>query len=148
MRTLKLAGALVAALAFAALTTATASAAETLWEWLPGTTGTKLTGKSGKFTIQIKGSGSFTCAESSTEGEITSERTLALAFILIGPNCSIAGNSIESLGEEPGFILAHAEIHNCLIEPGVLGLLFKLLPLHFELPATGLLESMQGHSSR
>ncbi len=42
MRTLKLVGALFAALAFTAFAVATASAAETLWELLPGTTGTDL----------------------------------------------------------------------------------------------------------
>ncbi len=54
MRTQKLAGALVVVLAFTAVATATASAAALLWELLPKTTGTAITGKTGKRTLQIK----------------------------------------------------------------------------------------------
>ncbi len=145
MRTFKLVGALFAVLAFTAFATATASAAELLWEMLPGTTGTAITGKSGKATLQIKGGGSITCAESTgKEGEITSERTLGLVWILFGPNCTAFGNPVNSLGEEPGFILVHVHYHQCLVEPGVLGWLLKLLPLHLEIPATSLLLSVQG----
>lgn len=143
MCTLKLAGALVAALAFTAFAAATAPAAETLWELLPGTTGTQFTGKSGKMILQTKGGSSIACSGSEREGELTSERTLGLAWVRI-TGCSALGISINSLGEEPNVILTHVESHSCLIEPGDLGLLFKLLPLHLEVPATSLLLSVQG----
>jgi hypothetical protein len=149
MRTLKLVGALFSVLALTAFAlAATASAAETLWEWLPGTTGTTFTGKSGSAKLQIKNAekGTIICASSSVlakEGEITGERTLGLAFIHF-IKCTVAGNPVNSLGDEPGIILVHVELHNCLIEPGDAGILIKLLPLHLEIPATGLLISVQG----
>jgi hypothetical protein len=145
MRTLKLVGALVAALAFTAVATATASAAETLWELLPGATGTTNTGKSSKATLQTKNAekATTTCTASTAEGEITGERTLGLEFVHF-TGCSTAGNKINSLGDEPGIILVHIETHNCLIAAGDAGVLVKVLPLHLEVPATGLLISVQG----
>jgi len=63
MRIYKLFGALLAVLAFNAIATAvTASAAETLWPWLPGSVGETFKGEQkGGGTLQIKGSGSITC---------------------------------------------------------------------------------------
>jgi hypothetical protein len=144
MRILKLAGALIAVLALTAVATATASATEILWPWLPGAEGTKFTGKSAKATLQIKGSGSITCAESSAEGEIQKEKTLGLAVINFGKACTIAGLPVNSLGDASGTILVHVEIHNCLIATGRYGLLIKVLPLHLEIPSTKLLLSVEG----
>jgi hypothetical protein len=146
MRTLKLVGALFSVLALSAFAVAgTASAAETLWELLPGETGTTFTGKSGKATLQIKNAekGTIICASSTAEGEITAEHTLGLAFIDF-TGCTVAGSKVNSLGDGPGIILVHVELHNCLIEPGDAGILIKVLPLHLEIPATGLLISIQG----
>jgi hypothetical protein len=91
MRTFKLAGALIAALALLAVAAATASAEEVLWKWLPGKAGETFKGGSGKATWQEKGGASILCKKSETkakEGELLEEgstegkdATLALAFI-------------------------------------------------------------------
>ena len=144
MRILKLAGAMIAVLAFTAIGTATASAAEMLWTWLPGAEGTKFTGKSAKASLQIKGGGTITCAESTAEGEIQKEKTLGLALIDFGQNCTVGGVAVASLGDKSGLILVHIEIHNCLIAVGHLGLLIKVLPLHLEVVSTKLLITVEG----
>jgi hypothetical protein len=144
MRVMKMIGALLLVVAFAAIGTATASAAETLWKMLPGTKGTTFTGKSGKATLQIKGSGSITCPSSSTtNGELTEEQTLALATIEF-IKCTIGGLPINSLGDGSGIILVHLEIHDCTISAGKAGILIKILPLHLEIPSTKLLLSVEG----
>ncbi len=150
MRILKIASALVTMLAFTAIATATASAAETLWEWLPGETGTEFTGESGKAKLQVKGGASITCTQSrilNKEGSITGERTLALAWIHF-TGCKTLGTPVNSLGDESEIILVQVHIHNCLIEPGGedghLGWLLKVSPLHLEVPSVSLLLSVQG----
>lgn len=144
MRILKLASSMILVLVFGAVATATASAAETLWIWLPGAAGTKFTGKSRQATLQIKGSGTITCKESSAEGEITNESTLGLATIDFGANCTAGLLPANSLGDASGIILAHVEIHNCKIPGGGDGLLIKVLPVHIEVPSTKLLILVEG----
>lgn len=144
MRTLKLACALGAALGLALVATAAANAAETLWLWLPGATGTKFTGKSAKVSLQIKGSGTVTCKETFSNGELTGEQTLGLATIDFGNNCTAGGLPANSLGDASGTILVHAEIHNCRITANNHGVLFKFLPLHIEVPSTKLLILVEG----
>jgi hypothetical protein len=145
MRSFKILSALFAVLAFSAIAVASASAAETLWQWLPGAEKTAFTGKSAKAVLQVKGGASITCPESTTtSGEITTEKTLGLAIINFGKTCTTGGLAVESLGDVSGTILAHVEIHNCTISAGKPGLLIKVLPLHLEVPSTKLLLAIEG----
>jgi hypothetical protein len=146
MRFLNPVAALIPALLFTALSATTSIAAETLWPWLPGAEGTTVKGNSKKVALQIKGSGVIQCQESSVsakEGEITTEKTLALAKILVG-RCTVAGIGINSLGDAAGTILVHLVIHDCLISAGRLGWLIKPLPIHLEVPAAKLLITIEG----
>jgi hypothetical protein len=160
MRIFKLIGALVVALAFSAVAVSTASAAETLWRWLPGTVGETFEGKTGEVTLQMKGGGTIKCQKSlvllsNAEAKVNSElikegstegkwATLALALIDF-ESCTTAGLSINSLGDKPGIVLAHVEIHNCLIKKEHHGLLIKPLPLHIEVPAVKELLEVTGN---
>jgi hypothetical protein len=146
MRTLKLAGTLIAVLALTAVATAVARATETLSACLPCAEGTRFTGKSGKISLQIKGSGTITCASSTTEGELQKEKTLMLKTVDWGSNCTLAGLPLDSLGDPSGFLLSHIEIHICLIAAGLLAWLEKLLPQHLEVPSTKLLLTIEGSS--
>jgi hypothetical protein len=150
MRTFKLIGALVVVLAFSAIAVATASAAETLWKWLPGTVGETFTGKSGEALLESSGGvapikckkslvlltdtelkvSSELLKEGSTEGK---DATLALAVIHF-EGCTVSGVGINSLGDKAGIILVHVEIHNCMIKKEHFGLLFKPLLVHLEVP--------------
>jgi len=160
MRIYKLFGAVLAVLAFSAIaSTVTASAAETLWPWLPGTPGETFKGKSeGKFTLQIKGSGSITCSGGSIlltlekegkkfsselveEGSVEKKHaTLALAYHHF-TGCKALGLPINSLADEKEVILIHVEIHDCVINKAnkEFGLLILPLEVHAEIPSTGLL---------
>jgi hypothetical protein len=153
MRTFKLLGTLLAVLALAAIATASASAEEVLWKWLPGAPGTTFSGESGKATLQEDGGGSIICKKSETkakEGELLEEgskegkdATLALAFIHFS-GCTAAGLATNSLGDSSGIILVHVDIHNCLISAGHFGLLIKPLPVHLEIPSIGALKVVEG----
>ncbi len=152
MRTSKLIGVLILALAFSALGVATASAAEKLWKFLPGSAGETFTGKSG--TVTFTGSvGTIICkkskialANASLLEEGATEKkdaTLALAIIDL-EECTSAGLAINSVGDAAKQILIHVEIHTCLIKAGDFGLLFKLLQVHEEIPAAGKLLLLRG----
>ena len=146
MRTIKLIGAMFVVLAFSAV--ATASAAETLWKWLPGSVGETFTGKSGKATLQVKGGISSTCAKSTiklTGAELikegsTSEKDATLAIAAIDfEECTAAGLPMNSVGDAAKTILAKLAIHNCMIKAGDFGLLFKLTEeVKVEVPSTKL----------
>jgi hypothetical protein len=157
MRTFRLLGALVVALAFSAVVVASASAAEVLWKWLPGSAGETFTGKTGKITWQQKGGASITCnkslilltfggansellKEGSLEGK---DATLALA-LMHAEECATGGLSINSAGDASKIILIHLEIHNCMIALGDFGLLIKYLPVSLEVPSTKLTISLEG----
>jgi hypothetical protein len=142
MRVLKLVAALILLPVLSAVAVATASAAETLWRWLPGAAKTTFTGKTGKNTIQVKGGLSITCAKSKLTGELT-EATLQL-ILDTRENCTAAGLPTNSLGDASGVILEHTETHDCLIKSGDLGILVLLLPLHLEVPSTKLLILEEG----
>lgn len=84
MRTFKLIGAALAVLAIAAFMTATASAEEFLWNWLPGKAGERFKGSSGKVKWQIKGGGAIECKTATLGaglGELL-DATLALAILV------------------------------------------------------------------
>jgi hypothetical protein len=157
MRIVKLIGALAIVLAFSAIAVATASAAETLWKWLPGSAGETFTGKSGEAVLQQNGGGTIKCKKSlvlltfggsssellkegSTEGK---DATLALALLHF-EGCLFGGLEIHSLGDEKEIILAHVEIHNCMIKKEHFGLLIKTLPVHLEQTTTKVLIQVEG----
>jgi hypothetical protein len=151
MRILKLIGALVAALAFSAVAVATASAAETLWRWLPGSVGETFEGEqvgAGAFTSAGKlvykcEKGSLLLAGSELTKEGSTEKksaTLGLATIHF-EGCTAAGLALNSLGDAAKVILMHVEIHNCVINKAnkEFGLLILPLPVHIEVPSVALL---------
>jgi len=142
MRISTLFGALVAMLTLSAVAAVTASAAETLWKWLPGSVGETFSGKSGEVIFRLGGGDAFKCRsskitlsntellkEGSSEGK---DATLALALIAF-EGCSAFGGGISSPGDSPETILVHLEIHNCMIKPGSFGWLIKILPVQFNL---------------
>jgi hypothetical protein len=159
MRIAKLIGALFVVLAFSAVAVATASAAETLWKWLPGTVGETFTGKSGQATLQLAeveaSKPSIVCAKSLLllpKSELLAEgatggkdATLALG-ILHFEGCTSFGLAANSEGDAAGIILAHLEIHNCMINAAKkeFGLLITPLPLHIEIPSVKKLILVRG----
>jgi hypothetical protein len=144
MRIFKLIGAMLIVLALTAIATATASAAETLWAWLPGATGTKFTGESKEARLEEKGGGKITCKASTASGEITGEKTLGLATIDF-TGCLAFGFAALTLGDSKELILVHVHIHNCRIPGGShAGLLFKPLPVHIEIPVLSRLLKIEG----
>jgi hypothetical protein len=134
MRVFKLIGAMVIVLSVTVVVTTTALAQEILWPWLLGKAGTKFTGESGKVTFEETGGGTIKCERSEVSGEITSEKTLALATIDF-TGCKALGFAVHSLGDKTEAILWHAHIHNCVISTGHAGLLIKPLPVHLEIPS-------------
>jgi hypothetical protein len=144
MRFIKLACALLGVLALTAITASTSFAVETLWQWLPGAEKTTFTAKSGEAKLEAINKAVIKCTSSSVSlvnGELTTEKTLALAIIDF-TGCTALGFPINSLGDDTssGVILAHVELHNCIIatSPALRdGILFKLLELHLDIPALG-----------
>lgn len=146
MRVSKLIGVLIAVLAISAVAVATASAAETLWQWLPGAEKTAFTGKSKKATLQVEGGAAITCQESTTTGEITTEKTLGTATIKFGTKCTAAGLPVENEGsKEAGKITVKVKIHNCVIKSGDAGEKIEVEgTLKLEVPSTKLKLSIKG----
>jgi hypothetical protein len=149
MRTFKLIGALVLVLAFSAIGVASASAAETLWPWLPGSAKETFTGKSGVATLQMDGGAAITCAKSVTllAGSELTENAAKLWLATIhfeGCKESIFGQPVNSLGDASGVILVHIVLHNCMIAKGDFGVLVKPLLTHLEIPNLGQLIVVQG----
>jgi hypothetical protein len=144
MRPLKLAGALIAVLALTALATATAGAAETLWHWLPGAEKSKFTTANGEGVLETVGKAKITCTKSTGTGELTKEMTLGVVtFDFTG--CKADGLvPYNSLGDPSETVLVHAELHNCLIASGDRGILFKVTPVHLEIPAVDELLILEG----
>jgi hypothetical protein len=154
MRMFKLVGAILVVLAFSAVAVATASAAETLWRWLPGSVGETFKGAqtSKERVLTWAGGQSFKCRKASIllEGSELTEKgdaenkkaaTLGLATFHFSECTLNGGFSINSLGDKPGIILTHVELHNCLISkvPLEFGLLVLPLETHLEVPAVALL---------
>ncbi len=150
MRVFRLISALLVVLALTAIAASTASAAETLWEILPGNEGETFTAKSGTAILQEKGGLAIKCQESSIlladSSIVGTTKTLLLAILHFGSKCTAAGLGFNSLGDPAGFVLAHVEIHTCIIStsPLVGGLLIKVLPLHLEVPSVKLLIEVTG----
>ena len=161
MRTFKLIGAMALVLAFSAFTVASASAEEILWKLLPGSVGETFTGKSGAGSLQQEGGATISCTSSTLlltdiiEGkEVHSElvkegstgekdATLALG-ILHFVGCKTLFTGANSLGDEKEVILAHIEIHTCMIKKEHFGLLILVLPLHIEVPLVKTLILVEG----
>jgi len=128
MRMFKLLCAMALVLAFCMIGVATASAAETLWPFLPGTVGETFTGKLHEKTkafLQEEGGARIECAAASilletsillkngsTEGK---DATLWLATIHFS-GCKALGLEVHTKGDEKEILLVHIEGHNCLIE--------------------------------
>jgi hypothetical protein len=151
MRMFKIIGALALVLAFSAIGVATASAEETLWKWLPGSAGETFTTSSAKATLEGLNGSKITCTKSKGTGELLKEGTIEGKDATLGlATITFEGCLVEnvlptnSLGDASGVILAHLEIHNCMIKPGDFGLLIKTLPVHLEVPAVGLLINVEG----
>ena len=163
MQLSKLMGALLVALALSAIAlAATASAAETLWKWLPGSVGETFKGKSGKLVLTATDGGqklSLSCTKLSwllTDAELkvssellkegsTNEKDAVLALLIDHiEGCTFAGLAMNSVGDKSGIILIHWEIHNCMIAKGQFGWLLKPLPIHIEVPAVKSLFLIRG----
>jgi len=128
MRIFKLIGvaALMAALAAIMATGASASL-------LPGTAGVKITGKSGKATLQVKGGASITCKASTTTGEVkNTEESLALITFT---ECTTGGLPVNSVGDAAKTILVHVESGNCHDAAKNEYVLFEVLPVKLEVPS-------------
>jgi hypothetical protein len=128
MRIFKLIGvaALMAALTAIMATSASASI-------LPGTAGVKITGSSGKATLQVKGGASITCKTSSSTGEVKSSEE---SLVLITFNeCTTGGLPVNSVGDAAKTILVHVEAGTCHDAAGNQYILFLLLPLKLEVPS-------------
>ncbi len=159
MHTHKLIGALAIALALSVIGISTASAAETPWQWLPGSVGETFTGKSGPITFQQKGGASISCTSATilltdgalkvsselTEGTEGKDAKGALLIIHLA-GCKTLGTGMNSDGDEKETVLAHYEIKNCITNKAAktFGLLFKLLPLHLEIPLVKQLLNVEG----
>jgi hypothetical protein len=155
MRTFKLIGALIVVLAFSAVAVATASAAETLWTWLPGSAGETFKGTSGEAVLSAKDEGktlTVKCKKSTLllsdtvegkevhsellkEGSIEGKDATLALMIIHFEGCLALGLAANSPGDTKEIILVHVEEHNCMIEPKDFGVLLKILPLHIEIPS-------------
>jgi len=139
MRTFKLICVAALMLALSAISVASASASV-----LPGTKGTKVTGTSGKATLQQKGGISITCEKSKTTGEAESSE-LALILITFEPNCTAAGLAANSVGDAAKTILVHVEAGECFNAAHTEHyILFLILPLKLEVPSTKLTIEIKG----
>jgi hypothetical protein len=140
----KLGSALIAVLALTAIAASTASAAETLWKWVPGAEKAAFTATSGKAKLEGVNKAKITCESSSVlagEGKLTKEQTLGEAMIHF-KGCTALGFPINSLGDdnESGVILVHVDLHNCIIASAPTlraGILFTLTEVHLDIPALG-----------
>jgi len=175
MRTFKLIAAMALVLAFSAIgVAATASAAEILWKWLPGSVGETLKGGSGKATLTTKfGGAAFTieCAKSTLlltytfkkgEGENPTEVTASSELVKEGSTegkdatlslliihfekCLSFGLPVNSVGDLKEIILVHVEEHNCMInaKEKEFGVLLVPLQVHLEVPAAKALILVRG----
>ncbi len=160
MHTLKLIGALTIVVALSAIVVVgTATAAETPWQWLPGSVGETFSGKSGTIELQQKGGGTFDCTSATilltdeakkvsselTEGTESKDAKGALLVVHI-TGCRAGGLGLNSDGDPKETILAHYEIKGCMINRAEtrFGWLFKLLPIHGEVPVVKQLFTMEG----
>jgi len=133
MRIFKALGVFASMLALTAITAGVALASI-----LPGNKGTKITGTSGKATLQVKGGPSITCEKSKTTGEVESPE-LSLILITFEPNCTAAGLAANSTGDAAKTILVHVEAGACFNAAHIDHyVLFKILPLKIEVPSDSL----------
>ena len=123
MRTFKYLGALILVLAFSMIGVASASAAEVLWPFLPGSVGETFTGQldEGEGILQEDSGGAFKCkkleitASLLEEGSVNKKDATLSLGLLNFKECSALGLEVHSEGDANGVILAHVEIHNCLV---------------------------------
>jgi hypothetical protein len=144
MRRLTLTGVILAVL-LSGILTATAAALPP--EFLPGAAKEKFTGKTGKLSMQVKEGEATNCMKSEIltgNGELLGLKTALI--IVDASECKTLGLTSNSLGDNAGVILMHFEAELCYIDKAKehVGLLLKILPLHFEIPSTGLLTIVEG----
>ena len=141
MRGFRLVATLLAVLALGAVAAATASAQV---EFLPGTAGTKFTGKSKKAKLQVKAGATIECTGSEAEGELLG-KTTAL-FIVTFKGCKSLGLAANSLGDSAGIVKAHIDSEACWINlsPVEAGMLMTPLPIHIEVPQASFLVVVSG----
>jgi hypothetical protein len=148
----KLIAALALVLVSSAIAVASASAAEILWRWLPGSAKETFTGKSGQAKLVTVGGSKIVCTKSlvlltfggSSSELLEKEAKLALALIHF-EGCKVEGIlPVNSEGDEKEIILMHLELHNCLIKNGDIGILFLPLPVKLLVPATALTIELTG----
>jgi hypothetical protein len=134
----------IAACSIAAVMASSAVAA--LPEALPGTKGTKFTGKSGKGTLQIKGGAAVQCTMTTGEGELINSTTGKGTITFKG--CSTLGLSINSLGSPSGTVVISGEASVCYISKALktVGIVTRIpeAGVHIEVPAAGLLLVKKG----
>jgi hypothetical protein len=148
MRTFKIICALALVLVSSAIAVATASAAETLWRWLPGSAKETFTGKSGEAILE-GGAGSKIICTSSTvllTGSTLTENeaklgTAAIHFV----GCKVEKLlPVNSVGDAKEVILTTLKLHNCLIKKGDEGIIFTPETVHLEVPAVALTIEVTG----
>jgi hypothetical protein len=141
MRSTRLFGLLIVVLLFAAVA-ATAASANSL---LPGTAKTKVTGKSGTATLQVKGGGTISCTSIDIiEEEIITPTLIKLHIHFLGCKAfGLAVNSVNDKGQS-GTILVFEDTHFC--EKGPLGAaVFALTEeVALEVPSTKLTINVKG----
>ncbi len=159
MSTLKLIGTMSIALVLSILGVSAASAAETPWQWLPGSVGETFAGKTGQHELQQKGGAAITCtsslilltdAKTGTSSELTEgaagldAKGALLVTHLVG--CKSLGTGTNSDGDEKEIWLMHYEVKSCMINKAEkrFGWLFKLLPVHLEIPLVKQLITIEG----
>jgi hypothetical protein len=132
--------------ACAILAATASSAAAALPELLPGTKGTKFTGKSGKGTLQIKSGAAVSCMSTTGEGELTSPTAGKGTITFKG--CSTAGLSINSLGNAAGTVTISGETSVCYVNSKAkeVGVVTRIpeAGVHLEVPSVKLLLLKKG----
>jgi hypothetical protein len=153
MRALKIFASVVVALALSAVVATTATAAEILWRWLPGSVKESFKGESGEATLQIKGFTPLRCTKAEVlltgkeegkevssvlieEGSTEKKSTTSGKALIKFSGCKSIGIAFKSSNTtEAETVLVVADLHNCVIKSGDFGILFLPLGLVLEIPA-------------
>ncbi len=142
MRVFKLAGALAAFLALAAVAAASVSAAI---GFLPGAAGTTFSGTTGEFKLK-SAAGTIICKSGAITGELLSS-TEGTATIT-KKECSVAGLEVRGLvnAEKSKEVTSTAKLKVCTVStsPLVIALDIRPEPIHIEVPAAKLLNLAEG----
>jgi hypothetical protein len=152
MRIFKLTGVLALALALAAISAATASAANTV-EFLPGAAGTKFTGSSKEVVLSshllLEGKEEpvkFICEKSTSNGELVNAKEAKLTLDILGCKGEPGGLGASTAGDPAKTILVKATAKSCIIStsPLVGGILIKPEPVVITFATTNLTIEVTG----